>query len=141
MYRTKLHYISLSFLAILLFTACKKERGPRLIVAVVNQGAPVPGAIVRAWPGPDFPVFPNELDTAASFRQALTNADGEVTYDFELSVVLDVDVAYVVQETELDSSGMIITVNDTLRGRTVVQLERLLQREEENTTRVVVEVN
>jgi len=155
MYRTKFLYISLSFLTILLFTACKEERGPRLIVSVINQGDLVPGAIVRASPGMNPQLQSGSdptsvVDSTVAFRQALTDANGEVTFDFEFSLVLDIDVAQIVEEARLDTTGFDIMGNpivvqtaifDTLRGRTVVQLESLLQREEENTTSIVVEVN
>ena len=110
-------------------TACKKDRGPRLIVSVQEEdGTPCPNAIVHAWYGPDAGQPGSTLNNL--LMDQTTNADGAgvATFDFKYSAVLDVDVIY--YKDYLDS--LLNPATDTLYGHKVVKIEEVRQRSHEN---------
>lgn len=127
--RLKHIYItSILLITILVFTACSKEaRSPKLLVHVEDlNGSKIEGATVRAWPTDQ-----NICDTTSSCipnlgmdQTLLTDANGDVAFDFEFSAVLDIDVTYLKAIT-LDST-------QELTGHRVVKIEVIEQREEDN---------
>jgi hypothetical protein len=114
-------------------TACsKKDVNPTLNVQVQEQnGNPASGATVRVWPGANNiggPVDP------AMDQTGTADAAGNVTFKFNASVVLNVDVVYYKNSNQIQSSI------DTLTATKVVRLETVRQKDDDNTTTEVIEV-
>lgn len=127
MKRTHFHTLAILFVSLLVFTACsKKDRDPILIVNVQDvNGTPLEGAVVHAWPTDRL-----ELDSTTSNvpdtimdQKGLTDARGEITFNFPASAVLDLDVTY----TLVTDTG-----SQFLEGHKLVKIETIKQKEEEN---------
>lgn len=111
--------------------ACKKDRGPRLIVTVQEEdGTRAAEAEVHAWYGPDAGKPGSVLNDVLMNQTSYTDADGEAVFDFKFSAVLDVDVIYY-KETP-DSINPTIIYVDTLFGHEVVKIEEVRQKSHEN---------
>ena len=130
MKRKYLYFIG--FIAIVGILSCSKERAPELRVRVVESGGDAAaGARVHAWPGNDTLTgqtgsgIKNDADMD---QTKTTDANGDVTFNFKYSVVLDVDVVHV--KSTLDSNNN--TVYDTLYGSKIVKIESKRQRSKEN---------
>jgi len=162
MNQIKTPYIAIVLLFVLAFTACKKERSPRLIVQVVSRGIPVAGAIVRAYPGEDPQIQSGSdpssvVDTIGYDKTTITDAAGEAIFEFENSAVLDVMATFPTQTTITDTARDAmgnpildamgnptfesVLVPDTLRGLKVVKIELVRQREESNDFKEVIDIN
>lgn len=65
--------------AIVLFSACNKEKPTKVIITVKNeQGDVVSGAVVKLFANPSFPLGdPTRLD-----KENSTNGAGQVTFDY-----------------------------------------------------------
>lgn len=125
---TRLRSVTILLLSLLVSTACsKKDREPTLIVTVKNMNSiPLEGATVHAWP-----TDKNEGDSTNSGdpntdmdQEGLTDANGEVVFNFPFSAVLDLDVTYTLATSDTTSS--------LLEGHKVVKIETIEQKEEEN---------
>ena len=119
-------------------TSCKEEVGPTLIVSAVDTlGAPLTNITVLSHP-----CFFNQdnCDTARLdenfIKEAQSNAQGQVIFEFPYSAVLDI----VVVEPVLDSAS-----GDTLDirfGQNVVALEsKELKKDEKNEYETTVVVD
>ena len=132
-----LYSIGVVLVLAVVFVACKKERGPRLIVHVQEKdGTPAVGASVHAWYGPDAGQPGSVLNDAQMDQTTASDGAGDATFDFKFSAVLDVDVIY--YKEYLDS--LLNPVTDTLYGHRVVKIEAVRQRSHENNYRETVEV-
>lgn len=145
MKRINIAHITAALLFTFFFTACKKERAPRLIVHVQTEtGIGVPGATVRAWHG-DNPPSENgsNIYNSVDFDQTgITDGVGDVVFDFPNSAVLDVDVILTEQRDSIDTSGTQVFYLDTLlEGHKVVKIESIRQRDEVNEFNETIEVN
>ncbi|MCO6499602.1 MAG: hypothetical protein J5I47_04385 [Vicingus serpentipes] len=122
----------IGIIAIVGIISCAKERAPELRVHVQEAGgAPAVGASVHAWPGNDTltgQTGSGIRNDAEMDKTGTTDANGDVTFNFKYSVVLDVDVVYI--KSSLDTA--MNTVNDTLYGSKVVKIESVRQRSKEN---------
>ena len=125
-------------LAVFIGSCSKKERGPRLIVHVVEDDgtAVTTGAIVHAWPGPDAGQSGSTINDELMDQTHSTDAVGDATFDFKFSAVLDVDVVY--YKHYLDP--LLNPVTDTLYGHRVVKIEQVRQSSHENNYYETVEV-
>jgi hypothetical protein len=114
--------------------ACSKgEKHPTLVVHVQERdGTLAAGATVRAWPGQNN--TGGVVNDQVVDQTGTTNAAGDVTFELEGSVVLDIDVIY--YRTIITT----IAVTDTLSGHRVVKLESNRQVSDENITYETVEV-
>lgn len=115
----------------ILITACKKERGPRLIIHVNEaDGTAASGASVHAWhanAGQNGSVLNDaEMDQTLS-----TDAAGDATFDFKYSAVLDVDVIY--YKNGFDTAAIPNPIIDTLIGHKVVKIEAVRQKSHSNS--------
>lgn len=134
-----LYGLGLFLVTALMFTSCKKERSPRLIVDVAEKdGTAAPGAEVHAWYGPEAGQPGSVLNDVLMNQTKDTDANGQAIFDFKFSAVLDVDVIYY-KETP-DSINPTIIYVDTLFGHEVVKIEAVRQRDEENDYNVEVVV-
>lgn len=117
------------------FTACsKKERNPMLIVHVQEKdGVAAVGATVRAWPGKNAGQAGSIINETSVDQTGTTDASGDVVFEFDASVVLDIDVLFY---KPLPDTTWI----DTLSGHKVVKLEVIRQKSSENTTTESVDV-
>ncbi len=115
--------------------ACsKEERNPTLIVKVKEKnGTAASGASVRAWPGKNAGQPGSIINETSVDQSGTTNSAGEVTFEFDASVVLDIDVVYY---KDLPDTTWV----DTLTGHKVVKLESIRQKSEENVTTEEVEI-
>jgi len=105
--------------------SCAKDRSPELLVIVTQaDGTPAEGAIIRTWPGQ----FVNSPDPAVD-QTKIANAGGSVLFQFEHSIVVDIDVIYT--KTTI-VNGM--PTRKEFTAHKVVQLEVLRQRSKENLT-------
>tara|TARA_B100000809_G_scaffold34697_1_gene30352 strand:- start:1843 stop:2274 length:432 start_codon:yes stop_codon:yes gene_type:complete len=122
--------------------ACsKEERSPKLIVHVQEKdGTSASGASVRAWPGQNAGQPGSIINEARVDQSGNTDAAGDVTFEFDASVVLDLDVTFYKNILDTTSLGLDSTWVDTLTGHKVVKLEAIRQKSEENTTNEMVEV-
>jgi hypothetical protein len=122
--------------------ACsKEERSPKLIVHVQEKnGTAASAASVRAWPGKNAGQPGSIINEPVVDQTGTTDAAGDVTFEFESSVVLDLDVTYFKNISALTLNGTDTTWTDTLVGHKVVKLEAIRQKSEENTTTEMVEV-
>jgi len=138
--KNKFLYIFAACLGLtLVFTSCKKDRGPRLIVHVQEEnGLPAPGATVHAWYG-DNAGQPGSILSDPLMNQT-TSADalGDAVFDFKYSAVLDVDVIYYKQTP--DSLNPTIFHTDTLFGHQVVKIEQVRQKSKSNNYNITVDV-
>lgn len=118
--------------------ACsKKERSPKLIVHVQEaDGTPAVGATVHAWPGSNAGSSGSVIDDEVVDQTLRTDAAGDAAFEFEYSVVLDLDVIY--YKNYLDT--LLNPVTDTLSGHRVVKIESVRQKSAENTFNETVEV-
>ncbi len=127
----------LLIIAITIGACSKKERSPRLIVHVQEaDGTPAAGATVRAWPGASAGQPGSVIDEAIVDQTLKTDAAGDAIFDFEFSVVLDLDVTY--YKNYLDP--LLNPVTDTLSGHKVVKIESVRQKSEENNYNETVEI-
>ena len=124
------------FAIMLIFLACsKKDRNPKLIVNVQDvNGTPLKGAVVHAWPTDRL-----ENDSTNSGipdermdQQGATDAQGNITFNFPFSAVLDLDVTY---QLMTGSTPVLLT------GHRVVKIETIEQKEEENVFNETVYVD
>ncbi len=125
------NYITATVLFAILFVSCAKDRGPRLIVTVIEEdGTPAVGATVHAWPtdGP-FECGSCVVDEERMDKSTVTDASGVAMIDFKYSAVLDVEVVY--YKEGLDSMLQPI-ITDTLSGKKVVKIEQKRQRSKKN---------
>lgn len=139
MNRKLLYLLAFVFIGTGMFTSCKKDRGPRLIVTVQEEdGTRAGGALVHAWYG-DNAGQPGSILNEALMNQT-KNADdaGEAMFDFKFSAVLDVDVVYYKQYP--DSLNPTIMHTDTMFGSQVVKIEQVRQKSKENNYNVTVDV-
>ncbi|NUM51992.1 MAG: hypothetical protein HUU48_12855 [Flavobacteriales bacterium] len=103
--------------------SCKKEVSPRLIITVKDtSGKALKGAKVHAYKGA---TANNGTPNKEMDQKGTTDGNGEVTFDFKYSAVLDVDVIY--NFSRFDSTSM-LTVQDSLIGKRVVKIESKRQR-------------
>ncbi|MDF1672983.1 MAG: hypothetical protein P1U41_05735 [Vicingaceae bacterium] len=137
---TKFLYIFAAILGlVLLFTSCKKDRGPRLIVNVKEaDGTIAKRAIVRAWYGPNAGQPGSILNTALMDQTTRTDGAGDAIFDFKYSAVLDVDVIYY-KEIQ-DSLNPTIYYTDTLYGHQVIKIEQVRQKSKENNYNMSIKV-
>lgn len=136
-------YTIAAFLIVALtFNACSKEEvSPTLVVHVQEKnGKASSGATVRAWPGRNAGQPGSIIDEASVDKSGTTDAAGDVTFEFDASVVLDLDVTYYKDMMDTTSLGADTTWIDTLTGHKVVKLEAIRQKSDENTTTEIVEV-
>jgi len=127
----------LLIVAITIGACSKKERSPRLIVHVQEaDGTPADGATVHAWPGSNAGQPGSVIDDDIVDQTLSTDAAGDAYFDFEFSVVLDLDVVY--YKTYLDT--LLNPVTDTLSGHRVVKIESVRQKSESNDYFETVEV-
>ena len=120
-------------------TSCKKERSPRLIIHVQEEnGFPASGARVRAWYGNNAGNAGSVLNDVQMDQTLLTNAVGDVTFDFEFSAVLDIDVTY--YKNGLDTMTPPNEIVDTMYGHRVVKIETVRQKSKTNNFNETVEV-
>lgn len=132
-----LYSIGIILVFTVFMTACKKDRGPRLIVHVQEEdGTPAPGCIVHAWYGPDAGQPGSTLNNLLMDQTSSTDAAGDAIFDFKYSAVLDVDVIY--YKDYLDA--LLNPVTDTLYGHKVVKIEEVRQRSHENNYDETVKV-
>ncbi len=134
-----IYTLALILIGTSLFTSCKKDRGPRLIVHVQEEDGSVgAGAVVHAWYG-DNAGRPGSLLNEVLMDQTV-NADdaGDATFDFKFSAVLDVDVIYYKQVQ--DSLIPTIYHTDTMFGHQVVKIEQVRQKSKENNYNITVDV-
>jgi|TARA_B110001469_G_C9541127_1_gene268705 hypothetical protein len=122
--------------------ACsKEERSPTLVVHVQEKdGTASPAASVRAWPGQNAGQPGSIINEDRVDQLGITNAAGDVTFEFDASVVLDLDVTFYKDIIDTTMLGTDTTWVDTLTGHKVVKLEAIRQKSEENTTTEMVEV-
>ena len=104
------------------------------------DGAAAPGAIVRAWPGQNAGQPGSIINEDVVDQTTNADAAGDATFEFESSVVLDIDVTYYKDVMDTTVLGADTIRVDTLTGHKVVKLEALRQKSEENTTYETVEV-
>lgn len=124
----------------LIFTSCKKDRGPRLIVHVQEEdGTPAVSAYVHAWYGDNTGQPGSVLNDSEMNQRTSTDAAGDAIFDFKYSAVLDVEATYYKQYP--DSLIPTIMHTDTLRGRQVVKIEQLRQRSKENNYNITIDVD
>ena len=132
-----LYSIGVMLMLTILFVACKKERGPRLIVTVIEKdGTLAPGALVHAWYSNTAGQPGSVLNEPEMNQESRTGETGVAEFDFKYSAVLDVDVIY--YKNYLDS--LLNPVVDTLYGHRVVKIEAVRQKSKENNYRETVEV-
>ncbi|PCI98248.1 MAG: hypothetical protein COB15_06275 [Flavobacteriales bacterium] len=123
--------------AITIGACSKKERSPRLIVHVQEaDGTPADGATVHAWPGGNAGQPGSVIDDEMVDQTQKTDGAGDAYFEFEFSVVLDVDVVY--YKNYLDP--LLAPVTDTLSGHRVVKIESVRQKSENNDHHEMVEV-
>ncbi|MBL4592637.1 MAG: hypothetical protein JKX68_02350 [Flavobacteriales bacterium] len=123
--------------AITIGACSKKERGPRLIIHVIEKNGPIaPGASVHAWPGNDAGTPGVTINDELMDQTVTTDAAGDAIFDFKFSAVLDVDVIY--YKNYLDT--LLNPVTDTLYGHRVVKIEQVRQSSHENNYYETVEV-
>lgn len=130
--RSTLNFIALTLVTVIFFFSCAKDRGPRLIVNVIEEdGTPAARATVHAWPT-DGPFECGSCIVDEKKMDQTTSADdaGIATFDFKYSVVLDVEVVY--YKEGLDSLLQPI-ITDTLYGKKVVKIEEKRQRSKKNS--------
>ena len=133
-----LYLFAICLMASSVFTSCKKDRGPRLIVNVQEEdGTPAPNAIVHAYYGEDAGQPGSVLNEQMN---QLKNADGagQAVFDFKYSAVLDVDVIY--YKSYPDSLNPTINHVDTLFGSQVVKVEQVRQKDKENNYYATIDV-
>lgn len=132
-----LYTFGLILILVIVVTSCKKERSPTLNVDVKEKdGTVAPGATVRAYYGKDAGEPGRVLNEALMDQTATTDANGQVSFEFKFSAVLDVDVLYY-KETP-DSINPTIIYTDTLFGHEVVKIESVRQRDSDNDYAVEV---
>lgn len=123
------HIYIIGFIAVLGFFSCSKERGPSLTVFVHEVGgAPAVGAEVHVWPGGGQQNGGSGIDDSSVDQIGVTDATGNVSFSFENSVVLDIDVIF--YKSGVDS--LLNPIIDTLRGFKVTKIEAIRQRSEDN---------
>lgn len=133
--------IALILALVVVAFSCAKERSPSLHVTVVDeQGVPAAGAYVHAWPSDDADEFGVTVNEDEMDKTGVTDASGNVSFDFKYSAVLDVDVKYYKVTQELDTSNNIVTTTDSLSGHKVVKIESVRQRSKDNDFYEIVEV-
>lgn len=131
MKRNFLYTLSALAIVTIVVISCSKDRGPRLIVNVIEEdGTPAPGASVHAWYGPSAGQAGSVLNEALMNQTRPTDGVGEAIFDFKFSAVLDVDVIYY-KQTPDTLNPTIINV-DTMFGHQVVKVERIRQKSKEN---------
>ncbi|MDG1477111.1 MAG: hypothetical protein P8Q14_08195 [Vicingaceae bacterium] len=127
MKHTQSYILIILFASFLVFTACsKKDRDPILIVSVKDvSGTPLEGATVRAWPTDQLEIDSTSSGVVDSImdQKGITDALGEITFNFPASAVLDLDVAY---SLATDTTPVL------LEGHKVVKIEVIRQKDEEN---------
>ena len=138
--KRKFLYFLIAFSGLaLIFTSCKKDRGPRLIVHVQEEsGLPAPGAKVHAWYGDNAGQPGSVLNDPLMNQTSYTDAVGDAVFDFKYSAVLDVDVIYYKQTP--DSLNPTIFHTDTLFGHQVVKVEQVRQKSRENNYNITIDV-
>lgn len=123
----------------MVFTSCKKDRGPRLIVHVQEEdGTAASRAIVRAWYGENAGQQGSVLNEDEMDQTTRADAAGDAIFDFKFSAVLDVDAIYY-KETQ-DSLDPTIIYTDTLYGQGVVKIEQVRQKGKENNYNITIDV-
>ena len=137
---TKFLYIFTAILGLtLVFTSCKKDRGPRLIVHVQEvDGTPAVSAYVHAWYGDNAGQPGSILNDPLMNQETSTDGAGDAVFDFKYSAVLDVDVIHYKQTP--DSLNPTIIHTDTLFGHQVVKIEQLRQKSKENNYNITIDV-
>ncbi len=140
MMNTKFLYVFAAILGlVVLFTSCKKDRGPRLIVHVQEtDGTIAKKAIVRAWYGDDAGQPGSILNSALMDQTTRTDGAGDAIFDFKYSAVLDVDVIYY-KEIQ-DSLNPTVYYTDTLYGHQVIKIEQVRQKSKENNYNMTIKV-
>ncbi|MDT8413078.1 MAG: hypothetical protein RQ875_11480 [Vicingaceae bacterium] len=134
-----LNYIVLTLITVLFFFSCAKDRGPRLIINVIEEdGTPAVGATVHAWPtdGP-FECGSCIVDEEKMDQTTITDGAGVAMFDFKFSVVLDVEVVYFKEGVD---SLLQPVITDTLFGKKVVKIEEKRQRSKKNNFQETVVV-
>jgi hypothetical protein len=133
-----LYSIGVLVVSLLLVVACsKKERNPQLIIHVEEaDGTAAPKARVHVWPGSDAGQPGSIINEPIFDQEGITDAAGNLTFNFPFSAVLDVDVVY--YKNYLDT--LLNPVTDTLYGHRVVKIESIRQKNEENIFNETVEV-
>lgn len=107
----------------MLFTACNKEEPTTAVITVVDEdGAPVPGALVKLFAAPAFPLNdPNRLD-----KETTTDAAGRAEFDYT-------------DEYKQGQSGFavldILATKDTLIGEGLI---KILEEETNNETVIIL---
>ncbi|PCJ27226.1 MAG: hypothetical protein COA97_04480 [Flavobacteriales bacterium] len=141
MKRNYLYTVGVLLTIIVTIGACsKKDRDPKLIIHVQEtDGIAADGARVHVWPGPNAGqsgTGSNIIDDELMDQVGITDAAGNVSFNFRYSAVLDVDVIY--YKTYLDT--LLNPITDTLYGNRVVKIESLRQSDETNEYNETVEV-
>jgi hypothetical protein len=113
--------------------ACSKgDKSPTLKVHVQElDGTLAPGATVRVWAGLNN--TSGILDEDVIDQSGVTDAVGDIIFEFENSVVLDIDVIYYKTDT--------LNGRDTLEGSKVVKIETVRQVSDDNMINETIEVN
>lgn len=130
MTRKIIYTASILLVSTLVFTACSnKDRSPRLVVHVqdINKTA-LANAIVRVWPTNASDSNASNVPNPEVDKTHSTDANGDATFEYEFSAVLDVDVEFL--KSSLDTGSNLII--DTLEGHKVVKIEVIRQKGEEN---------
>ncbi len=142
MKRKSIYTIAALLTLAFVFNACSKdERSPTLIVHVQEKdGTATSGASVRAWPGKNAGQPGSIINEARVDQSGTTDAAGDVTFEFDASVVLDLDVTYYKDMIDTTYLGLDSNWIDTLTGHKVVKLESIRQKSEENITNEMVEI-
>jgi hypothetical protein len=138
MSRNYTYIIGVLFVIGLTVGACsKKDRDPRLIINVIeNDGTPANGAFVHVWPGPDAGQPGSTINDELMDQNGYTDPEGNLTFNFWQSAVLDVDVVY--YKNYYDT--LLNLVTDTMYGHRVVKIESVRQSSDENNFYETVEV-
>lgn len=138
MKKRTLYLFTLCLVASSVFTSCKKDRGPRLIVTVQEEdGTRAPGALVHAYYG-DNAGQPGSVLNEQMNQTTNADASGQAIFDFKYSAVLDIDVTY--YKNYPDSLNPTITLTDTLFGSHVIKVEQVRQKDKENNYYATVDV-
>ena len=138
MSRNYTYVIGLLFVVALTFAACsKKDRDPKLIIHVMEQdGTPANQAFVHVWPGPDAGQPGSTINDELMDQNGYTDPEGNLTFNFWQSAVLDVDVVY--YKNYYDT--LLNLVTDTMYGHRVVKIESVRQTSDDNIFYENVEV-
>lgn len=112
-----------------LFEACQKEVPPTLVITVKNKnGKTRSGAWVHVYPdNANQGTLNPEME-----KEGYTDSNGEVTFEFKYSAVLDVDV---IDTTRYFNDSTFTFVVDSVYGHKIVKIETKRQAGKDNVYR------